>query len=363
MNETAESGPASRWVAAQLQAFEASYRTTVRPGVDGAFGIGTSRAFGRLLRYLTEPVVWTLDQRESFFRSGFALAAADASRSAAVGPLLGATVELGWSCALVVDDLIDGGNLRDNHRCAHSEYGRVRTLVAAGSTLALMVPVLTVRMPLTWHRRGQLVRWGLLATGQALASAVPRRRWTLASYSKVGGYSNSAALWAIVAPVAGDVPDDVLRELYSCAALMCANGKLRNDLLDYTGGSTDHGDELADFASRRVTFPVLLCLEQVMDPVDRESLEAHFNLRPGAPMSLAEGIDLLERYRTFERSAEHLVANGEEAARRIRRLRARWPEGQPLLDLLHDWALAWPQAAVEQLALLPDRDAPGQDWE
>src|SRR5262249_14561836 len=75
---------------------------------------------------LAAPVIFTMQQRKNLFRTAFALALSPVTRKREIGPMIAAAGEIAWSCALIVDDIIDGSSEREGHPCAHLEFGMGR---------------------------------------------------------------------------------------------------------------------------------------------------------------------------------------------------------------------------------------------
>lgn len=76
---------------------------------------------------------------------------------------------------------------------------------------------------------------------------------------------------------------------------MAIAGKMRNDLLDYWGGSSEKETVFSDFHSRKISFPIFVLLEQKMDALDRFRVEGYF-FRRGALMPE----ELMEMFQAYD---------------------------------------------------------------
>ncbi len=284
------------------------------------------------------PVLFTLERRRNFCRSGFSLAAGASIGDIEAGRLSAAAGEVAWTCALLLDDLVDGAEEREGHPCAHLVYGRVRTAAAACGALSAVAAkgFASGRVPL--RLRLAMERFGLELLWRCGATQVPGRSRSadIASYEHQARDLNNSMHWALMAPLLGRADKPLLRAAGLFADATSVNGKLRNDLLDYYGGSTESHTLFGDFEQRLVTFPVLVLLEQDLSPADRRLVEEHF-FENGRSLSPDDFVGFLEKYGATEKCLDLMWAKVDMALEAVSAIRKVCGATSWLADLTLRW--------------------------
>jgi geranylgeranyl pyrophosphate synthase len=142
---------------------------------------------------------------------------------------------------------------------------------------------------------------------------------SLAAYKHHARDLNNSMHWSLMAPLLGRADPALLEAARLFADATSVNGKMRNDMLDYYGGSTESVSLFGDFEGRRVTFPVLVLLERDLSKKDRLAVEGHFFGREAA-LSVVNFIGLLEGYGATEACLEIMWSNVEFALEAIARI-------------------------------------------
>src|SRR5262249_26488236 len=153
------------------------------------------------------------------------------------GASLAACSELGWTCALVVDDVVDRASEREGRPCAHQQFGSARCLLAAG--VALLVIAWQLGWCITGDRRARIARVRLgtrLVLRSLVGQIAERRARTLDAYRRAARNVNASIYWSLLAPHCGDAAHPVRAPLQRYADHSAVAGRMRNDLLDYWGG-------------------------------------------------------------------------------------------------------------------------------
>jgi geranylgeranyl pyrophosphate synthase len=296
----AEDGTQDRLASAEqrqmLEEFRRLYGDEVSVLVEPALGLGGTGWRGRWHRWLYEPLVYVLQRRSNMFRSVFVLATRPLADSAAAVPELAAWIEIAWSSILMLDDVFDGSTEREGHLCAHLVYGRRRCALAALAVIRRGLVSLTVWVPGSPLVRASRLALTLGCMGRCLATQLPnpRRTSSLSRYVRAGVAVNISCRWALLAAVSRSQGRDVREALRRYADAIAVLGRLRNDLLDYYGGSSERLERFDDFRSRRWSFPTLILRERPMSVADRASLAGHFT--SAAPLSERAIIELFDRY-------------------------------------------------------------------
>jgi geranylgeranyl pyrophosphate synthase len=247
---------------------------------------------------------------------------------------LAACAEVGWSCALVLDDIRDRSVEREGAPSAHRQYGALRCIVSVLATLALIARELAWRGEAS--RQVRLARLGLgvtlvLRAGAAAFGRAPR---SLAAYRVSSRRVNSSIHWALLGPHRGGpktAPHEALQRYADHSAVA---GKMRNDLLDYWGGSSERDSVLEDFHRGMLSFPTLVLLDSPLAMADRNRLAAHF----GAGRTLAPP-ELFELFRTYAIEERCLALLDDEIAAcdaAVESL-ASSPRSEHLCTLLKAW--------------------------
>lgn len=322
-----------------FEEFHAAYKHDVEETALKLLGLIDDRS---RWRQLLAPVTFTLDGRQNFFRSSFALAAGDAVCRRDIGRLVAAGAEIGWTCALMVDDMLDRSSEREGHPCAHGVYGAGHTTVAVatalGCTAATAPLVRGVRAVNKVHLESLAV--SLLVRGALVQAPTYARPRSTARYLRAAHGMNNSTHWAMAAPLAPFAPAELVRLVWGYADALTFMGKIANDLADYTGGSTESTSLHKDYESRRPTFPVLLLLRSPLTPLARRRIEAHFfDRRTASGLTIEDLRDQLMDHGIFEQCVDVIDRHGrvalalasatvhlEPAAATLARLMERWVE-------------------------------------
>ncbi len=295
----------------------------------------------RLRRWWTEPLLYTLAGRRNLFRTAFSLAMGKLVGEASVGQVAAAAGEIAWSCALIADDMIDESDEREGHRCAHLQFGRTRSWAAVifglrrvfRAVLVLPDVPLTARLKMAWLSICLLVR--------CLRTQVPKvsgQLSTLKAFDRDARDVNSSTHWALLAPLMVCDDADTVAAVWDYANAISVNGKMRNDLLDYCGGSTENLTQYEDFENHRLTFPSIVLLEQTPDQKDLSLIRQHFLEEQAMDyFSIDELSDLFRKYRTFERCLELMGEKARAAREAIERIKSRPNIPAEVPELLMSW--------------------------
>lgn len=295
----------------------------------------------RWRQWWTEPLLYTLEGRRNLFRTAFSLAMGKVVNKELVGQIAAAAGEITWTCVLIADDIIDESSEREGHHCAHLQYGRLRALAAVAFGLRrvfrgilLLPPVpIAARLRMAWLSAHLLVR--CLRTQIPKISGKPA---TLKAFDKNARDVNSSTHWALLAPlmVCGDL--QTVSAVWDYANAISANGKMRNDLLDYCGGSTENLTQYEDFENHRLTFPSIVLLEQTLEKVDQDLIQQHFiEQQTTSDLNISELIALFKKYRTFERCLELMREKAKAAGEAVEKIKSRPNIPAEVPDLLMSW--------------------------
>ena len=294
-----------------LAAFLETYRLQVR---DIAFELLRLRTPRWRFAWMLEPTVYTLERRRNLFRAAFSLAAGNAIGRPQQGLVAGAAGELGWTCALMLDDILDRSGEREGHPAAHVVFGRARTLLAVVATL-LVVMWSGARTPRLARRARLRMEWlGLrLLVVCALSAVRPPRRPDWRAYARHARNINNSTHWAVLAPLALGADDRLRGAALQYADAASLNGKLRNDLLDFCGGSSESDTRFKDFEERSISFPVLALLARPLAPSDRAAVTRHFAGAGPSPLTPARMCSLLSRSGALRDYLDAMRTNAEQA--------------------------------------------------
>ncbi|HZV74204.1 MAG TPA: polyprenyl synthetase family protein [Conexibacter sp.] len=309
-------------------------------------------------RWLLEPVEMTLHARRNFFRTGFALAAADAVQQRPAGRLAAAAVEIAWTCALMLDDIFDGSSEREGHPCAHRLYGALRTTASAMAALALTMTSAPVAPGARTWPKAYMESLGLMLLARAAVVQTPifARPRTMRRYQYAAREMNNSTHWAMVAPLAPYASRELTRTVWAYADTLTLMGKIANDLADYCGGSTESTVMYKDFETRRPTFPVLLLLTSPLSSRERMRVERHFfeRQRP-SELALEDLLALLATHGALERCAETLERRRHSARRFADATLRIEVRAGALTALMHRWVDYVIDSSRERLDRRPTR--------
>lgn len=324
-----------------LAGFHELYYQSVHGTTLDILAVSSGGPLRRWRQWWTEPLLYTLEGRRNLFRTAFSLAMGKVVNEAMVGQMAAATGEIAWTCALIADDMIDDSSEREGHRCAHLQYGRLRSWAAVafglgrvfrGILILSRIPVIA-RLRMAWLSVYLLVR--------CLRTQIPKMSGQLSSldaFDKDARDVNSSTHWALLAPliVCGD--STTVSAVWDYANAISVNGKMRNDLLDYCGGSTENLTRYEDFENHRLTFPSIVLLEQILEKADHSLIRQHFiDQQAMGDFSISELIDLFKKYRTFERCLELMGEKAKAAREAIEKIKSRPNIPAEVPDLLVSW--------------------------
>jgi len=318
-----------------LAEFQAVYVASIEPTVRRALGDGDSGILGRFRRWLYAPLGYTLGNRRNFFRGAFAIKASRAGPHPEAAHILAASVEIAWSSALILDDIIDRSNEREGQAAAYRVFGTSRCLVAVGVALCGVLHQILVRAPGSLsariERTCRAVQYLTLCTlTQLPGRGIP----SIDSFRRDARRVNISHHWALLSPLAGSQNVRLKRTLARYADHMTVSGKMRNDLLDYYGGSSEREAILDDFNARRPSFPIIVLWTQGLRSSDREMVAKHF---AGTDDMRAEQLFALFSRYDVPRVCLGLVLEELEAARLALRGAQEVKAPAELLRTLHPW--------------------------
>jgi geranylgeranyl pyrophosphate synthase len=338
--------PAGAAAHAELLAeFVRTYRLRVRDVVFEFLGLRMSR---RMLCWLLEPVVYTLERRRNLFRAAFSVAAGDAIRQQEQGVVAAAAGEIGWTCALMLDDILDRSIEREGHAAAHVAFGRARTLAAVVAALmgAMWSGAATRRVGLSVRLRMEWLGVRLLVVC-ALSALRRPRGFDMRAYVRHARNINNSTHWAVLAPLTVGSSERLRRAARTYADAASLNGKLRNDLLDYCGGSSESETVFKDFHARVVSFPVLILLERPLTPADRSAVIGHFGGRAPSALTPEDLCALLARSGALARYLEVMRENAAQAYRAADSIEAAGADAEKLASLMRRWTRCVIDVATE----------------
>lgn len=294
----------------------------------------------RWRRWWSAPLLYTLESRRNLFRTAFSMEMGKVINQMPVGQFAAASGEITWTCSLIADDMIDDAAEREGHRCAHLLYGRVRSWVAVifGLERVLLTMLTLPRTPLAARLR--MTRLAFYLLGRCLRTQAPKLKQVsnLKDFTRDARDVNSGTHWALLAPLMLCADSHTVSAVWDYADAISVNGKMRNDLLDYCGGSTENSTRYEDFHNRRLTFPSIVFLEQSPEQAEEGRVRRHFlDRRAGADFCVGEINDLFKKYRTLERCLELMGEKASTARDAIERIKTRPNIPVELPDLLYSW--------------------------
>lgn len=323
-----------------LEGFRDLYYESVHETTLDILALGRGGPLGRWRRWWSAPLLYTLEGRKNLFRTAFSMAMGKAVNGAPVGQVSAATGEIAWTCALIADDMIDAAAEREGHRCAHLVYGRARSwaAVAFGLQRVFLSILLLPRTPLAGRLR--MARLSVRLLSRCLRTQVPKLRQVsnMKDFTRDARDVNSSTHWALLAPLMLCADAQTVSAVWDYADAISVNGKMRNDLLDYCGGSTENSTRYEDFHNRRLTFPSIVFLEQGPGPGDVGRVRRHFLARQAEPaFGVAEINDLFKKYGTLERCLELMGEKARAARDAVERIKGRPNVPAEVPDLLFSW--------------------------
>jgi geranylgeranyl pyrophosphate synthase len=289
---------------------------------------------------LITPLLYTLEHRKNLFRTGFSLCMGELVNHPEAGKVAAAAGELAWTCALIIDDLIDRSSEREGHPSAHVIYGKVHTWAAAVTGIGTILISGLTRSSLPFRARLKMTTFGLGLLRACVRTQLPRRAplQRLQMFRIEARDVNNSTHWALLAPLVAFADSSLIETVRDYADAISVNGKMRNDLLDYCGGSTESSTLYEDFETCRFTFPSIVLWEQELDVTDRIDLERHFvHRKPSADFTIDQLFFLFRKYGTFARCLQLMEQNAAVAMTAIETICARPAVPARVPDVLRSW--------------------------
>jgi len=333
-----------------LSEFREVFEASIAPMVRAQLVKPTRSIAGRAWNWIHAPLLFTLERRKNLFRGVFALRASAFGPHPEAGPSLAGCVEIAWCCALILDDIFDRSAEREGHPAAHRIYGAPRCFLATLWALAVVYGRLGLSVPGSLRVRGERLWLSLVSWLACCSTQLPGRKLrSLDDFRRDARRVNNSHRWALLAPLAGRRNAELNEALSLYADHMAIAGKMRNDLLDYSGGSSEREGRFEDFEKRCVTFPVLVLLSLDLAEADRLSLENHFAGKGG--LSQDGLLGLLHYYGVAKVCLDHI--HRELSVARSALARAS-DAGAPasMVELLQRWTYLVSDVCRERLQLV-----------
>lgn len=311
----------------------------------------------RSARRLLAPVAYTLRRRRNLFRAKFSLAAGDALGRPSEGVAAAVAGELAWTCALVLDDLIDGSPEREGHPAAHAVFGRLHAATSAIAALGVVLWYGARAPGIEPVPRLRMFAFGLRLLRACAWTQLPgRERHTLDDYSGYARDVNCSTHWSIMAPFVAAGEPGACALLRRWGDAISVNGKIRNDLHDYCGGSSESDTVFKDFYRGTVSFPVLLLLAAPLADHERQAVERHFRSGRRTDFRLDACLHLLWRTNALRRCVEAIQANGQAAHAAAQGLSTRCGGADTLVSMMETWNRHVIQVAENRVEAAWQRD-------
>ena len=258
----------------------------------------------------------------------------------------------------MADDMIDGAAEREGRVAAHIRFGRVRTSMSILFGLYVALHGLLFRpMEHTAVRLQAIALW-LCFVARCIWSQRPLRRAPrdLRAFAANARSVNSLTHWSLLGPVAGSSDRRLFALLGEYADAVSVGGKMRNDLLDYCGGSTENTTVFRDFEARVVSFPIMVLLNQSLRGDDRARIHSHF-LDSKAPSSLSasEVFEIFRANGTLEECLALVRRQGDMASRAIGEIESHSPRSATAAALLRAWVWHQMDLTERRVAVVGNR--------
>lgn len=295
--------------------------------------------YQRWQRSCREPLLYTLERRRNFFRAAFSHRVGELVGQPQVGEVAAVAGEITWTCALVADDIIDGSTEREGHPSAHIRYGTLRASISTLIGVWTAFAGLLRRSPAAMDARLRMARLWTFLLLRCVWSQVPFRRTPtdLAEFAAHARNVNSSTHWALLAPVAACADRRLLTPLEAYADAISVNGKMRNDLLDYCGGSTESTTVYRDFDARQMTFPIIVLWQQCLSDTERFRIRRHFLQRwLRSSLTVSELFQMFQTHHTLEECLALMRRQADMAARAIDEIERLAPLPPAVSTLLRD---------------------------
>ena len=252
---------------------------------------------GGITRWLWEPVVFTWKQRNNLFRGVLMCSTASVGDTKRNVHQLAACTEIAWTCALIVDDIMDVSVEREGHVAAHLRFGLYRCLTAVMLALANVGWKLLFSISGSCQSRIERLKLAIRFLLRCAMTQLPSKHPDfLTEYRRYAIDTNICLHWILLAPYCGQHNSKMESLMREFADHMAMAGKIRNDLHDYWGGASERKMIFNDFHSRKKTYPILVLLEEKMVHRDRMRVEYHFScrdtLRPEQIMEMFRAYDV-----------------------------------------------------------------------
>lgn len=287
------------------------------------------------LEWLYRPFWYTLQSRRNFFRSGLLINVGKFGNCQSMLPSLAACVEIAWTCALILDDIIDGSQEREGQICAYVIHGRVRCILAAAATLVHMFFWMVFKIRGNIKLRIARVSLSIILFLKCLRTQLGKSRYkSLEEYRIYSREINLSIHWALLAPFCGDGNKVLTQLLKAYANHSAIAGKMRNDILDYWGSSSERDAVFEDFRSRKISLPIFLLLNVPLQPEDLKALHGHFYGASTLPTQ--NMMKILFRYQIHKESLSLLTSELNASQRILKYMRT---VGVPtkLIECLERW--------------------------
>lgn len=324
-----------------LAGFHDLYFQNVHETTLNVLAVNNASPLRRWRQWWTEPLLYTLERRRNLFRTAFSLAMGKVVDDVQVGQVAAAAGEIAWTCALIADDMIDDSDEREGHPSAHVRYGRLRAWAAVVFGLRRVFRGILILPPIPIRARLRMAGLSVSLLARCLRTQVPKLSGQVSSlkaFDRDARDVNSSTHWALLAPLMFCSDSNTVSAVWDYANAISVNGKMRNDLLDYCGGSTENLTQYEDFANRRLTFPSIVLLEQKPESTDHDRLQEHFlDQQARHEFKISELIDLFRKYQTFERCLELMGEKAKAAREAVDRIKSRPNVPSEVPDLLLSW--------------------------
>lgn len=308
--------------------FRARYNEYVSESFDKMLG----RDAEGFWNWLLTPLHYTAAARRNFFRSALTLESAKLTRTPQLGPPLAGCGEVAWTCALIIDDIFDQASEREGVACAYLRFGTLRCVAGALAGLLIIAKTLAVSIPGSLKLRSKLAGTGLSLFMRCLLAEMRLKRVrSFSKYRTIARDVNASIHWALLGPHCGESSNPIRANLRGYADHSAIAAKMRNDLLDYSGGSTERQNHLEDLQHMEINFPILILLEAPLTRQERSQVADHLAKRQR--LSREAIFSLFARYGIFEKCLALLAQEIEASEATLSRLRLD-QDSQNLCELL-----------------------------
>ena len=276
---------------------------------------------GQLMKLIFHPIWYTLKNRRNFFRSGLLISVGQLSKNPSILPYLGACVEIAWTCALIIDDIYDSSQEREGQICAYLIFGATRCIVAVIVALSLVFFWVLFRIPGSFVTRMDRAKLSIAILCRCMhAQFRGPQKLSIKNYRNYSREVNLSILWSLTVPFCGYRNTRLIELMKSYAKHSAIAGKMRNDIVDYWGGSSERDTVFEDFRSMKISFPILLLFNTNLDAADLLQLRSHFY--EGNRISEDEIMEMFYRYFIYDKSRLLLAKEVDASFQAIEGMRA-----------------------------------------